>query len=1035
MLSSLVALSVKYRTGVAGGLLVLLLGGAFAASRLPVDAMPDVSTVQVVVLTEAPGLSPIEVERMVTAPLELAFNGLPRLSELRSVSRPGLSAVTVVFDDSMDVWFARQLVSERLREVTADLPAFVPPPQLAPVSTGLGEIFIFVVHSQTGDHSPMQLRTMLDWDIVPRIRSVPGVIEVNPMGGELKQYQVVTSPARLEAFGVTLSQLQQALERASSSVGAGYVERAGENILVRGNGRLTNEDDISHVIVGDGVLVKQLADVKVGAALRYGVTTRDAKGEVVTGTVMMLLGANSREVTAAVKQRVDEVSKTLPPGVVIETIYDRSDFVGATLGTVVKNLIEGALVVLLVLTVFLGTLRGAVAVVIGIPASMTIALFGMHLFGVTGDLMSLGAIDFGFLVDGPIVVLEAVIAAMAGHHYRSKNDVTQAFISSAAPVARPVAFSVAIIMLVYVPLLALQGVEGKMFRPMATVMACALFGALVYSVVFFPGVLALLMPPPKNEGPKWLAALRHRYEALLPRFIAARVPLLVVMSAALVISMGLLLQRGADFVPRIQEGDIVVTIRRTPSISLTEARRLDLEAERVLARFPEVITSLAFTGRAELAFDPVGNDNTDMFVRLKPETEWTSAHDLDELSEAIKKAIESEVAGTFVSVSQPIEDRTNELISGSRADVAIQIFGPDLDTLVQKSNEVGETVRKLTGTGDVRIERLLGMPNLTFTPDRERLARYGVELDDVFRTLEAARVGAHVGVIYEGPKRFEVKLLSPPTENTRQALGDLFVETKAGELVSLDELGTLEDTEGPATVRREGFQRTVRVEVNLRGRDLASWVAEAQAAVKSSVPLATGYSVTWGGQFENLQRAQARLALVVPLALAIIMGMLVMTFGSLRVAAGVFTLVPLALIGGAIGLLARGMNFSLPAAVGFIALAGVAVLNGVVMTTDVKKLLEAGKPLDEALVHGAAHTLRAVLTTAAVAALGFFPMAINTGAGSEVQRPLATVVIFGIVGATALMLVVFPGILKLAFSRRAEPAPAEDPQEVTAPAV
>ncbi|HEY1089243.1 MAG TPA: CusA/CzcA family heavy metal efflux RND transporter, partial [Archangium sp.] len=881
MLSQLVALSVRYRGGVLGGLIVMLLAGGFAVTRLPVDAMPDVSTVQVAVLTEAPGLSPIEVERMVTAPMELALNGLPKLAELRSVSRPGLSAVTVVFDDSMDVWFARQLVSERLREVTADLPSFVPPPQLAPVSTGLGEIYIFVVRSETGDHSAMQLRTMLDWEIAPKIRSVPGVIEVNPMGGELKQYHVVSSPARLKSFGVTLSQLQEALERASSSVGAGYVERAGENVLVRGNGRLVNEDDIGNVVVTSGekgrVLVKNLAEVKVGSALRYGVTTRDGQGEVVTGTVMMLLGANSRDVTQAVKQRVDEIQKVLPPGVFIDTIYDRSDFVGATLGTVTKNIIEGALVVLLVLTVFLGTLRGALAVVLGIPASMTIALFGMHLFGVTGDLMSLGAIDFGFLVDGPIVVLEAVIAAMAGHHYKKKTDVMDAFVKSASPVARPVAFSVAIIMLVYLPLLALQGVEGKMFRPMATVMACALFGALIYSVVFFPGVLALLMPPPKDEGPRWLGVLRHRYEAMVPRFIELRWPLLGIMSVALVVSMYVLLQKGADFVPRIQEGDIVVTIRRAPSIGLSEARRLDFEAEKVLKRFPEVITTVAFTGRAELAFDPVGNDNTDMFVRLKPEEEWVTAHDLDTFSEIVKNAIESEVAGTFVSVSQPIEDRTNELISGSRADVAIQIFGADLDTLVEKSNAVGAVVRKVDGTGDVRIERLLGMPNIVFSPDRERLARYGVELQDVFRTLEAARVGAKVGVIYEGPKRFEVKLLSPPSENTRAGLADLFVETADGELVSLDELGTLEDTEGPATVRRENFQRTVRVEVNLRGRDLASWVAEAQATVAKEVPLPTGYTVTWGGQFENLERAQARLAIVVPLALLIIMGMLVMT--------------------------------------------------------------------------------------------------------------------------------------------------------------
>lgn len=1034
MLEKLVGLSVTYRGGIAGGLLVLLAAGGFAAAKLPIDAMPDVSTVQVAVLTEAPGLSPIEVERMVTAPMELAFNGLPRLVELRSVSRPGLSAVTIVFEDGMDVWFARQLVSERLREVTADLPDFVPPPQLAPVSTGLGEIYIFVVRSETGDHGPMQLRSMLDWEIGPRIRSVPGVIEVNPMGGELKQYQVTASPAKLKAFGVTLSQLEEALSRASSSVGAGYVERAGENILVRGNGRLVNEEDIANVLVGTGgqgkaVLVKQLAEVKVGPALRYGVTTRDAESEVVTGTVMMLLGANSRDVTAAVKARVEEIQRSLPPGVIIDTIYDRSDFVGATVSTVIKNLIEGALVVLLVLAVFLGTLRGALAVVVGIPASMAFALFAMHLFGVTGDLMSLGAIDFGFLVDGPIVVLEAVLVALAGKRLKGNKALTQGFIEAAAPVARPVAFSVAIIMLVYLPLLSLQGVEGKMFRPMATVMAAALFGALVYSVVFFPGVLALLMPPPKSEGPKWLGALTHAYERWLPTFISLRWPLLGVMVVALVVSMSALLAKGADFVPRIQEGDIVVTIRRTPSIGLEEARRLDYEVERVLKTFPEVITTLAFTGRAELAFDPVGNDNTDMFVRLKPETEWTSATDLDDLSEKVKRAIESQVAGTFVSVSQPIEDRTNELISGSRADVAIQIFGPDLDTLVEKSNAVGAVVRKLDGTGDVRIERLLGMPNIVFTPDRERLARYGVELADTFRTLEAARVGAKVGVIYEGPKRYDVMLLSPPAENTRKGLGDLFVETADGELVSLKELGTLEDTEGPATVRREGFQRTVRVEVNLRGRDLASWVAEAQATVQREVPLATGYSVTWGGQFENLERAQKRLAIVVPLAMAIILGMLVLTFGTVRVAAAVFTLVPLALIGGAVGLLVRGMNFSLPAAVGFIALAGVAVLNGVVMTTDVRKLQLAGKPIYEAVTHGAAHTLRAVLTTAAVAALGFLPMALNTGAGSEVQRPLATVVIFGIFGATALMLAVFPGILFMALGSETE----RDEDEAEAP--
>ncbi|MEW6432922.1 MAG: CusA/CzcA family heavy metal efflux RND transporter [Myxococcota bacterium] len=1016
MLGRLVDLSVRFRGGVAGGLVVLLLVGVYAASKLPVDALPDVSPVQVTIMTEAPGLSPTEVERMVTQPIELALNGLPRLTELRSVSRPGLSAVTVVFDDGLDVWFARQMVSERLRELAADLPALVPPPQLAPVSTGLGEIYVFVVRSETGDHSPMQLRTILDWDITPRIRSVPGVIEVNPFGGELKQYQVTTTPARLEAMGVTLSQLQEALERASSIVGGGYVERSGENVLVRGKGLLLGEDDVGNVVVKGGanrVLVKHLADVTVGPALRYGVTTRDGEGEVVTGTVMMLLGANSRVVTNDVKRRIADIQATLPPGVIIETVYDRSDFVGRTLATVAKNLVEGALVVLLVLTLLLGTLRGALAVVLGIPAAMTFAVLGMHAFGITGDLMSLGAIDFGFLVDGPIVVLETIVAALAGRTYARRQQYLGALTDAAMPVARPVAFSVAIIMLVYVPLLALQGVEGKMFRPMAATMACALLGALVYSVLFFPGVLALLMPPPKSEGPRWLGRLRERYEKLLPRALALRGPLVAAMAVALVVSLGALLSRGADFVPRIDEGDMVLTIRRAPSISLNEARRLDLEVEKVVRRFPEAKTALAFTGRAELAFDPVGNDNTDVLVHLAPKDEWVTAPDFDGLSEAFKDAVEREVSGSFVSVSQPIEDRTNELISGSRADVAIQIYGPDLDTLVAKSNAVGEVVRGIPGTGDVRIERLLGMPNITFTPDRERLARYGVELDDVFRTLQAARVGGRVGVIYEGPRRFEVRLLAPPRENTREGLGDLLVETTDGQLVKLSELGRLEDAEGPATVRREGFERTVRVEVNLRGRDLASWVSEAQATVAREVPLPSGYSITWGGQFENLERAQARLAIVVPLALAIIVGMLVLTFGSVRMAAVVFTLVPLALIGGAVGLLVRGMSFSLPAVVGFIALAGVAVLNGVVMATEVQRELAHGRALDDALVHGAAHTLRAVLTTAAVAALGFLPMALNAGAGSEVQRPLATVVVFGIVGATALMLLVFPGILKM----------------------
>jgi cobalt-zinc-cadmium resistance protein CzcA len=1017
MLATIVELSLRFRLAALSALAALLLAGGFAARELAVDALPDVSTVQVTVLTEAPGLSPTEVERMITVPLEAALNGVPRLVELRSVSRPGLSAVTLVFRDGTDVWFARQLVGERLREVQAELPAFVAAPSLAPVSTGLGEIFIFVVSSP--HHSAMQLRSLLDWEIVPRLRGVPGVVEINTMGGRLKQFHVVADPARLRAFGLSLADLEAALAQANLNVGGGYVDRVGETYLVRGVGLLQDERDIGAVVIdvnaaGTPILVRQVADVRVGSALRYGVTTADGVGEVVTGTVMMLLGANSREVTQAVRQRVAEVQAELPPGVVLEPIYDRSEFVGRTLATVLKNLVEGALVVFVVLVLFLGSVRGALAVLVGIPASMSVALLGMHAFGVTGDLMSLGAIDFGFLVDGPIVILEAVIAGLAGTALADKRELSREIARIGAGVARPVGFAVTIIMLVYVPLFGLEGTEGKMFRPMAATMALALFGALVYAIFFFPAVLVTFVPPPSSHGPRWLLRITSAYERALPALLRWRAPL-VAGAAVAVVGGGVLLTRlGADFVPRIDEGDIVLTIRRAPSVALDEAGRLDLAVQKVLLGFPEVKRTLAFTGRAELAFDPVGNDNTDLLVTLAPREAWRTARDLDGLSLAIKSAVESRVPGTFVSVSQPIEDRTNELISGSRADVAIQIYGADLDALVAAASRVGAVVRTVPGTGDVRIERLLGMPSLVVEVDRERLARHGARVEDVFLALEAARAGLRVGQIYEGNRRYDLRVLVPPASSTPAALGDLFVRAAAGTLVPLAEVATVREVEGPATIRREALTRTVRVEVNLRGRDLVSWVDEAQRMVAASVPLAPGMRVTWGGQFENFERASARLALVGPASLAIIFLMLLLLLRHVPLTIAVFTLVPLATVGGTLGLWARELTFSLPAAVGFIALAGVAVLSGVVLVSDVQRRVALGMDPDRAVREGSAHSLRAILTTATVAALGFLPMALSTGAGAEVQRPLATVVVAGIACVTVLLLAVFPGIVRLA---------------------
>ncbi len=697
-------------------------------------------------------------------------------------------------------------------------------------------------------------------------------------------------------------------------------------------------------------------------------------------------------------------------------MYDRADFVERTLATVMTNLVEGALVVFVVLVVFLGSVRGALVCVLGIPAAMSIALFGMHWAGVTGDLMSLGAIDFGFLVDGPIVVLEALLAGYIGKRL-TPDERAATYTRTIQGVIRPVAFAVAIIMLVYVPLLGLEGVEGRMFRPMATTMAFALLGALIYSVVFLPALLALFVPPLKKDGAGWLRPIARAYGRAVPVAVRLRWPLIAAAVAALLLSGWVFKHKGANFVPRIDEGDLVVTIRRAPSINLEEGKRLDLMAQQVLLEFPEVITTLAMTGRAEVAIDPVGKDNTDILVRLRPKTEWTTARDLDGLSEAFKNTLERQVPSTFFSISQPIEDRTNEMISGSRADVQIMLTGADLLELKRISEAIRNAVRGVPGTGDVRVERVLGMPELTVKPDRTRLARYGVRMEDALLAVEAARVGMPIGWVYEGNRRFEARLLVPPRAPVPEALGDLLVETVDGHRVPLSEVATIAESEGPAQIRREDRVRIVRVEVNLRGRDLLSWVLDAQAAVAEKVALPGGYAIEWSGQFENFERASKRLAVVVPVALALIFGMLLWSFGDVRYAVAVFAVVPFALTGGMVGLLIRGMEFSIPAAVGFIALAGVAVLNGVVLATDVRHAILEGQPFNKALVEGSVHTMRAVLTTGAVAALGFLPMALATGAGSEVQRPLATAVVFGIFASTLMTMFLLPALLKLTLRR------------------
>ena len=1015
MLERIVSRCIDARGAVVALLLLLLVAGTVAAVHLPVDAMPDVSTVQVSVLARTGGLSAVEAENAVTIPIENALNGVPGAAQIRSMADSGVASVTVVFRDGTDPWFARQLVLERLRGIESVLPPGSSTPELAPISSGLGEIYTFVVRSQ--GHSAMQLRTLLDWEIVPKLRTVPGVIEVNTQGGDLKQFHVLVSSQRLASHNLSLDVVVDALRNANMNAGGGYLERDSESYVVRGQGLLKDERDIGDVVLRAEpgrapVLVRHVAEVKVGSALRYGTVTREGTTEAVSGTVMMLLGENSRDVVHATARRIDAIRKTLPAGVKIDVIYDRSDFVGRTLHTVLTNLVEAVLVVMVVLAVLLGSAAGAFAVVLGIPAAMSVALIGMHAFGVTGDLMSLGAIDFGFLVDGPIVLLEAVIAATTGRQLVGVAR-AQAYADVARLAVRPVAFAVAIIMLVYVPLLTLEGVEGKMFKPMALTMAMALLGALLYAVVFFPAVLTWLVAPRAQHGPAFMTRVTSLYAGLLPAIVRFRWWCIATAVVALVFAAWRFIAGGAEFVPRIFEGDAVVTIRRAPSISLAQAKELDLAAERVLQRFPEVVTTLGLNGRPEVAVDVVGADNTDVFVHLKPQRTWVSAHSFDGLSERFKNAIEGSVPGTYVSVSQPIEDRTNELISGSRADVSIQIFGKELDKLADFAERMKGILRSIRGTGDVRVERILGQPVLTAAADRQRMAAYGVRLSDALNVLMSTREGVEVGQVYEGARRFDVRVLQPPAAPRPEALADLRVVTMGAQTVRLGDVLKVTEGEGPASVRRVDRERAVRVDVNLRGRDLVSWVAEAQKMVAAELPLDTGYHLEWGGQFENFERAQARLRIVMPVVITIIFGMLLVMFKDLRLACAVFATVPLSLAGGMLGLVLRDMPFSLSAAVGLIALGGIAVLNGVVMGQHVQLSLRDGMQLHAAVIASARSAARAVLTTTAVAALGFLPMAISTGAGSEVQRPLATSVAAGISFGALITLVVLPGILSL----------------------
>ena len=995
--------------------LLVVAAGVGSLRTLPIDAVPDVTNVQVQVLTNSPGLAPEEVERFITFPVESAMSGLPALEEVRSVSKFGLSAVTVVFEEGTDIYWARQLVAERLVDAREQIPDGYGEPELGPISSGLGEVYQFEVRGE--GYTPMQLRTILDWQINYQLRSVPGVVEVNAFGGELETYQVTIDPDRLVAYGLPLARVFAAVEENNRNVGGGYIEHAGEQYLIRGEGLIRNLDDLGRVVVGHDesgtpVTVAQLGKVELAPLIRQGAVTRDGDREAVVGIVMMLLGANSRTVSRDVHERILRIQRTLPPGVTIDTFYDRTELVDRTVRTVAKNLLEGGALVILVLLLLLGNLRGGLIVASAIPLSMLVAFTAMRYAGVSGNLMSLGAIDFGLIVDGSVVLIENVVRYLHEHR-RDQRPHLEKVRAACHEVARPVVFAVGIIAIVYLPILALRGIEGKMFKPMALTVVFALLGSLVCALTLMPVLASLLLKDVHEREPLLFRLAKRAYAPLLERTLAHPRATGATAVALFLASLAAAPFLGAEFIPRLDEGAIAMQIWRVPSISLEQSNRISLAAERVVKGFPEVKTVVSRTGRPEIATDPMGVEISDTYVMLHPPETWR--FDTKEaLLAAIDEALQAQVPGVMFSYSQPIELRVAELISGVRSDIGVKIFGDDIDEMKRVADQVVRAISAVPGIEEAKAEQTVGLPYLRVQLDRDAIARLGIDGQQVLDAIETIG-GRPLGTVVEGQQRFLVQArFGGGTRETLHGLGDLPVAgPEAGPegkpvLIPLGQLVTMELETGPAQISRERISRRITVEANVRGRDLASTVADAQAAVDRAVTLPPGWSVEWGGQFENLETAMSRLQVLVPLALLLIFVLLYTTFHSVELAALIFLNVPLAVSGGVAALALRGYPFSISAGVGFVALFGVAVLDGVVLVSYVVQRWQAGLRGPDA-AREAAHTrLRPVLMTALVAALGFVPMALATSAGAEIQRPLATVVIGGLVTSTLLTLLVLP---------------------------
>jgi cobalt-zinc-cadmium resistance protein CzcA len=1039
MIEAILRFSIERRWLMLSLILVIFGTGIYSFQKLPIDAVPDITNVQVQINTEAPGYSPLESEQRITYSVEAALAGIPKLSYTRSLSRYGLSQVTVVFEEGTDLYFARNIINERLGAIKSSLPPGLEP-KMGPIATGLGEIFMYTVQAEPGakqkNGQPFDataLREIQDWIIKPQLSLVPGVTEINTIGGYDKQYHVQPNPHSMLAYGITLKDIGKALRSNNSNRGAGFIERNGQQLLVRSPGQLQTLSDIEQVIVknlnGTPVKISDVAEVAIGKELRTGAATRDGK-ETVLGTAMMLVGENSRTVSLAVANRLNDIKSSLPKGVIVESVYDRTTLVDKAMATVEKNLIEGALLVIAVLFLLLGNFRAALITAAVIPLAMLITITGMVKAGVSANLMSLGALDFGLIVDGAVIIVENAIRRLAQAQHGNtgklalKERLNLVFLAT-NEVIRPSLFGVIIITVVYIPLFSLSGVEGKMFHPMAATVVMALLAALVLSLTLVPAMVAIFMSGKisEKESPLIVAA-KSVYKPALVVAMKAKAVVLSIALGLVLVSGWLVTTLGSEFIPQLNEGDIALHAMRIPGTGLEQAVRMQSMLEERIKEFPQVDVVFAKIGTPEVATDPMPPNVADNFVMLKPRDQWP---DPSMTQQALVREIEhaiKELPGNNYEFTQPIEMRFNELISGVRSDLGIKIFGDDLDQLLKSANEVLTVLKTVEGAADTKVEQVTGLPMLSVIPNRTAIARYGLSIQTLQDLVATAIGGEESGLIFEGDRRFKIVVRLP--EKTRaniKGLSELPVPLPNGGYVPLSEVATLKMAPAPNQISRENGKRRIVVTANVRDRDLGSFVKEVKQKINSEINLPAGYWVSFGGTFEQLESASKRLSIVVPITLAIILGLLVMAFNSFKDAAIIFTGVPLALTGGVIALWLCDMPLSISAGVGFIALSGVAVLNGLVMLAFIRDLWHENGDLVVAIVEGALIRLRPVLMTALVASLGFIPMALNTGTGAEVQRPLATVVIGGIISSTILTLFVLPILYGLAHKKEKSKTP------------